>query len=92
METFAALLAICAENSPIPGEFTAQRGWRHRAHYNVIVIDCFGVMNYSCYEKHLSQKISDSIQKWGLYFIKFYEYHFYPCELFILNLGWIIIL
>ena len=25
METFSALLAICAENSPVPGEFLAQR-------------------------------------------------------------------
>ena len=25
METFSALLAICAENSPVPGEFPAQR-------------------------------------------------------------------
>ena len=25
METFSALLAICAENSPVPGEFHAQR-------------------------------------------------------------------
>ena len=25
METFYALLAICAENSPVPGEFPAQR-------------------------------------------------------------------
>ena len=25
METFSALLAICAGNSPIPGEFPAQR-------------------------------------------------------------------
>ena len=25
METISALLAICAENSPVPGEFTAQR-------------------------------------------------------------------
>ena len=25
METFSALLAICAENSPVPGVFTAQR-------------------------------------------------------------------
>ena len=25
METFSALLAICAENSPVPGEFAAQR-------------------------------------------------------------------
>ena len=25
METFSALLAICAENSPVSGEFPAQR-------------------------------------------------------------------
>ena len=25
METFSALLAICARNSPVPGEFPAQR-------------------------------------------------------------------
>ena len=25
METFSALLAICAGNSPVPGEFRAQR-------------------------------------------------------------------
>ena len=25
MEPFSALLAICAENSPVPGEFPAQR-------------------------------------------------------------------
>ena len=25
METFSALLAICAENSPVPGDFPAQR-------------------------------------------------------------------
>ena len=25
METFSALLAICAENSPVPGEFPARR-------------------------------------------------------------------
>ena len=25
METFSALLAICAWNSPVPGEFPAQR-------------------------------------------------------------------
>ena len=53
METFSALLAICAGNSPISGEFPAQRpvtgnGWvnnresgdlrRHRAHYDGIVM------------------------------------------------------
>ena len=25
METFSALLGICVENSPVPGEFPAQR-------------------------------------------------------------------
>ena len=66
METFSGLLAICAGNSPVTGEFPAQRpvmrsfdvffhlplkknGWvnygeagdlrRHRAHYDVIVMD-----------------------------------------------------
>ena len=65
IETFSAVLAICAGNSPVPGEFPAQRpvtrslmfslicvwinGWvnnseagdlrRHRAHYDVIVMD-----------------------------------------------------
>ena len=66
METFSVLLAICAGNTPIPGEFPAQRpvtgsfdvsvdlrlnknGWvnnreagdfrRHRAHYDVIIIN-----------------------------------------------------
>ena len=28
METFSALLAICAGTSPVTGEFTAQRPWR----------------------------------------------------------------
>ena len=63
METFSTLLAICAGNSPVPGEFPAQRpvtrsfdvffdlinDWvnhreagdlrRHRAHYDVIVMN-----------------------------------------------------
>ena len=65
METLSALLAICAGNSPVTGEFPAQRSvtksfnvnldlrwinrWvntreaddlrRHRAHYNVAVMD-----------------------------------------------------
>ena len=66
METFSALLVICAGNSLFPGEFPAQRpvtqsfdifficvwinGWvnnreagdlrRHRAHYDVTVMQC----------------------------------------------------
>ena len=28
METFSALLAICAGNSPVPGEFPTQGQWR----------------------------------------------------------------
>ena len=52
METFSALLAICAGNSPVPGEFPSQRpvmrsfdvffdlrlNERHGAHYDVIVM------------------------------------------------------
>ena len=64
LEIFSALLAICAGNSPVPGEFPAQRPvtrsfdvslicvringpvnnsdagdlWRHRVHYDVIVM------------------------------------------------------
>ena len=44
METFSALLAICAGNSPVSGEFPAQRPvtrsfdiW-NRAHYDVIIM------------------------------------------------------
>ena len=33
METFPALLAICAGDSPVPGDLR-----RHRAHYDVIVM------------------------------------------------------
>ena len=66
METFSELLALCAGNSPVPGEFPTQRpvkqsfdvffdlhrnnGWvnngeagdlrHHRAHYDVIVMNC----------------------------------------------------
>ena len=65
METFSALLAICAGNSPVPGEFSPKGQWRgalmfslicaringwvnndeagdlrrHRAHYDVIVME-----------------------------------------------------
>ena len=47
METISTLLALCAENSPVTGEYPSQRPVnnrkagdlrRHRAHYNVIVI------------------------------------------------------
>ena len=52
METFSALLTICAGNSPVTGEFRAQRPvtrsfdvffdlrdvTRHRAHYDVSVM------------------------------------------------------
>ena len=67
METFSALLALCAGNSPVPAEFPSQRPvtWsfnvfldlrqnkrrvnnreagdlrRHRAHYDVNVIEAY---------------------------------------------------
>ena len=55
METFSALLAVCARNSPVAGEFHAQRPVarsfdvffdreagdlrRHRSHYDVNVME-----------------------------------------------------
>ena len=68
METFSALLAFCAGNSPVIGEFPSQRQWRdplmfslicawingwvnegeagdgrrHRAHYDVTILDLLG--------------------------------------------------
>ena len=62
METFSELLALCAGNSPVTGEFPAQIAWikglvnngeagdlrRHRAHYDVIIMIFKGVvMTYS---------------------------------------------
>ena len=46
METFSALLAICAGNSPVPGEFPAQRP----------VTPSFDVFFYLCLNKRLSKK------------------------------------
>ena len=45
METFSALLAICAGNSPVPGEFTAQnirKAGDLRRHRNVFFTFCAG--------------------------------------------------
>ena len=50
METFSALLAICAGNSPVPGEFSAQRPVTRR----------FDVFFYLRLNKRLSKK-----QSWG---------------------------
>ena len=58
METFSALLALCAENSPVTGEFPSQMAVtrsfdvffhlclnkRHRAHYEVIVLSVDAVV------------------------------------------------
>ena len=52
METFSALLAICAGNSPIPGEFTTQRP----------VTRSFDVFFDLCLNKRLSK------QSWGWWF------------------------
>ena len=70
METFSVSLAIFAANSPVNGEFPAQRpvtrslirAWingsvnnreagdlrRHRAHYNVIVMNCLVITRFDC--------------------------------------------
>ena len=52
METFAALLALCAGNSPVPGEFPAQRP----------VTRSFDVFFDLCLNKRLSK------QSWGWWF------------------------
>ena len=52
METFSALLAICAENSPVPDEFPAQRP----------VTRSFDVFFDLCLNKRLSK------QSWGWWF------------------------
>ena len=52
MEAFSALLAICAGNSPVPGEFPAQRP----------VTRSFDVFFYLCLNKRLSK------QSWGWWF------------------------
>ena len=49
METFSALLAICAGNSPVTGEFPAQRS----------VTRCFGVFSDLRLNKRLSKKSWD---------------------------------
>ena len=51
METFSALLAICAGNSPVPGEFPAQRP----------VTRSFDV----CFDLRLNKRLSK--QSWGWY-------------------------
>ena len=52
METFSALLAICAGNSPVPGEFPAQRPVRRS----------FGVF----FDLRLNKRLSK--QSWGWWF------------------------
>ena len=52
METFSALLAICAGNSPVPGDFPAQRP----------VTRSFDVFFNLCLNKRLSK------QSWGWWF------------------------
>ena len=52
METFSALLALCAGNSPVPGEFPAQRP----------VTRSFDVFFDLCLNKRLSK------QSWGWWF------------------------
>ena len=54
METFSALLAICAGNSPVPGEFPTQRP----------VTRSFDVFFDLCLNKRLSK------QSWGWWFDK----------------------
>ena len=52
METFSALLSLCAGNSPVPGEYPAQRP----------VTQSFDVFVYLRLNKHVSK------QSWGWWF------------------------
>ena len=45
METFSALLAICAENSAVPGEFPTQRQWRGALMFSLICVWINGWIN-----------------------------------------------
>ena len=46
METFSALLAICAGNSPIPGEFPTHKGqWRGALMFSLICVWINGWVN-----------------------------------------------
>ena len=60
METFSALLAICAENSPVPGEFPTQRP----------VTRSFDVFFYGSYlwiqTGVTVQKLSIWVKKWWI--------------------------
>ena len=72
METFSALLAICAGNSPVPGEFTVN-GWvnngeagdmrHHRAHNDVTVMVC------ECSKTLHMIKFTDSLKRIIVYVI-----------------------
>ena len=59
METFSALLALCAENSPVPGEFPAQRP----------VTRSFDVF----FDLHLYKRLSK--KPWGWWFETLLAYH-----------------
>ena len=45
METFSALLAICAENSPVPGEFPHKGQWRGALMFTLICARIKGWVN-----------------------------------------------
>ena len=45
METFSALLAICAGNSPVPGEFPHKGQWRGALMFSLICIRIKGWVN-----------------------------------------------
>ena len=45
METFSALLALCAGNSPVPGEFPAQRPVTRALMFSLICARINGLVN-----------------------------------------------
>ena len=58
MEPFSALLAICAGNSPVAGEFPAQSQWRGALMFSLICVWINGWVNNGeagdlrCYRAH----------------------------------------
>ena len=89
VETFFALLALCAGNSPVTGEFPSQRPVtrsfdvsfdlrlnlrRQRAHYDVIVIDHSTFVNIAKERKDNKPKVAET--KWTKLSRRHFQMHF----------------
>ena len=71
METFSALLAICAGNSPVPGEFPAKGQWRGALMFSLICVRINGwVNNHEAGDLRRHQAHCDVIVMFSIAFIK----------------------